>query len=234
MRLLDNAILFVVLLNYCYGWKVVDRNSEERNEEFKKEREKYNLDNMNGLNSFHVDKDIEGKHKTVIIADCLDIDIGPLAKRSLRFIFELANISWTIDSVATSSKYVGKPMTKRMADFLRSRNQALSGHRVKVISEEDFKRADWILAIDQLTLDYINKIKPKDCNATIELWENYDFYKDGDPKLLNIDNFKSQTEYIESYHHNLRMALMFLGNIRCRKCFPHDLKVSESYWDDQK
>lgn len=174
----------------------------------------------------------QDKYRTVLVADCFDIDIGPLAKQSLRFVFQLAKINWTIESVATSPKYVGKPMTKRMADFLRSRDQPLHGHRVRLITEDDFRRADWILATDEITLAYLNKIKPKDTKALVEYWGTYDWHKEGHPDMLDINKFECEDDYLNSYYHNLRMALVFMGNLRCKKCFPYDFKLSEKYWDN--
>lgn len=158
--------------------------------------------------------------------------MGPMAKRCLRQIFELAQVNWTINSVATSPKYVGKPMTKRMADFLRGRNQTLRGHRVQLITQEDFRKYDWILAIDETTLEYLNKIKPNDTKALIELWNDYDFHNDGHQDLLDINNMKCHADYLASYHHNLRLATIFMGNLRCRKCYPIDFKKSEKFWDE--
>ncbi|KAI5727021.1 hypothetical protein M8J76_012798 [Diaphorina citri] len=230
----SKTFVLVVLIKCvrCRWNSIEDRMSEERDPIYQKAAKENHISQFDGMDSFHIDKEHDDKIKSVLFADCFDIDMGPLAKQSLRFIFQLAKINWTIDSVATSPKYVGKPMTKRMADFLRGRDQELHGHRVRLITEDDFRKYDWILAIDEITLEYLNKIKPKDSKAVIELWNDYDFHKDGDQALLDINNMHCQQDYLNSYHHNLRMSLIFLGNLRCRKCYPIDFKRSEKHWDE--
>ncbi|KAL1455706.1 hypothetical protein WDU94_009782 [Cyamophila willieti] len=232
MKFYEKLFVLVLIKKASCLWNTIeDRGSEQKEPDYYKNAQEFHPSKYDGLNTFHIDKELNDKYKTILFADCFDIDMGPLAKRSLRYVFELAKINWTIESVATSPKYVGKPMTKRMADFLRDRDQALHGHRVKLITDDDFRRADWILAIDETTLNYLNKIKPNDTKATIELWGNYDFHRDGDQALLDINNLHRYDDYLASYQHNLRMSVVFLGNLRCKKCYPIDFKLSEKHWD---
>ena len=46
-------------------------------------------------------------------------------------------------------------------------------HAARQVTQEDFRRFDYILAADEANLRDLNRVKPRDATAVVRLWGSY-------------------------------------------------------------
>lgn len=80
---------------------------------------------------------------------------------------------WTVDSCGTGSWHVGKDADPRTRAVLK--RQGISHHhRARQLEREDFRRFDWLLAMDEDNLIDLESAAPNDARAALALLGDYD------------------------------------------------------------
>ncbi|XP_077866808.1 low molecular weight phosphotyrosine protein phosphatase-like isoform X3 [Saccoglossus kowalevskii] len=80
---------------------------------------------------------------------------------------------WTIDSCGTADYHIGKQPDKRGIAYLKSQNIPVN-HRCREITQEDFTKFEYIFGMDNSNMQNINRVKPKNSTAKVELFGSYD------------------------------------------------------------
>lgn len=83
-----------------------------------------------------------------------------------------------VDSCGTGGWHVGQPPDSRAQEAAARRGFDLSALRARQLTEEDFERFDYILAMDQNNLQILNQRRPGACRARIGLLLDYAGYQD--------------------------------------------------------
>lgn len=74
-----------------------------------------------------------------------------------------------VDSAGTHAYHVGEPPDERAQREARRRGLDLSRQRARAVSEEDFSRFDYILAMDESNLSILRDRRPGNANARLHL-----------------------------------------------------------------
>lgn len=94
---------------------------------------------------------------------------SPLAEAALRAEAERRGLDLEIDSAGTGDWHVGHPPDRR-AQAVAKRNGIDVGHlRARLITPEDFRRYDLIVAMDGDNLANLKALRPRDASAKLTL-----------------------------------------------------------------
>nr|WP_298375371.1 low molecular weight protein-tyrosine-phosphatase [uncultured Halomonas sp.] len=75
-----------------------------------------------------------------------------------------------VDSCGTSDWHIGDPPDSRAIAAAKGRGVDLSQLRGRQLEEEDFRRFDYILAMDHMNLKNLEALRPSDSQAHISLF----------------------------------------------------------------
>jgi protein-tyrosine phosphatase len=111
---------------------------------------------------------------TRVLFVCLgNICRSPLAEAAFRREAERAGLDVEVDSAGTGDWHVGHPPDRRAAAVAR-RNDLDIGHlRARQVTPDDFRRFDFVVALDTANLDDLNAMRPDDARAELALLLDY-------------------------------------------------------------
>lgn len=75
-----------------------------------------------------------------------------------------------IDSAGTHDFQLGQRPDSRALAAARRRGYELGNQRARLVGEEDFRRFDWILAMDRRHLQYLESLRPPDYRGHLGLF----------------------------------------------------------------
>ncbi len=110
-------------------------------------------------------------HRVLFV--CLgNICRSPTAEGVLRAIAarEFPALALDIDSAGTADYHAGEPPDRRTVVAARRRGYDLSGLRARLVQPEDFKRFDYLLAMDHANLTELEARRPGDAAARLALF----------------------------------------------------------------
>ena len=111
--------------------------------------------------------------KTNILFVCLgNICRSPTAEGVLRHLAaqEAPSLALTIDSAGTADYHPGAPPDARSQRAALRRGIDIGDLRARQVTQEDFARFDWILAMDRQNLRTLNAIRPRNSRARVALF----------------------------------------------------------------
>jgi protein-tyrosine phosphatase len=120
-------------------------------------------------------KSIENKHYSILFVCLGNICRSPTAEGVLRSLaaVEAPELELEIDSAGTADYHIGAPPDPRSQRAARKRGIDISGLRARQVSEEDFERFDWILAMDRQNLRALQAMKPRKARTSPKLFLDY-------------------------------------------------------------
>lgn len=113
-----------------------------------------------------------------VLMVCLgNICRSPMAEAVLRHL----RPDWTVDSAGTGAWHAGEPPDRRALAEL-ARHGIATSHRARQVTAEDYRRFDRVLAMDRAVLAELERRRPRDATARLELFDRAevpDPYYDG-------------------------------------------------------
>lgn len=111
--------------------------------------------------------------KTSVLFVCMgNICRSPTAEGVFRFHVEGAGLTEhiDIDSAGTHAYHVGEPADQRARAAAEKRGMSLEGIRARRVSQEDFERFDYILAMDEDNLARLKDEAPQEHRHKLRLF----------------------------------------------------------------
>jgi len=111
--------------------------------------------------------------KTAVLFVCMgNICRSPTAEGVFRHHVESAGLADTveIDSAGTHAYHVGEPPDRRARAAAERRGMSLEGIRARRVSETDFERFDYIMAMDEDNLSRLRREAPDEHKAELRLF----------------------------------------------------------------
>ena len=107
---------------------------------------------------------------TSVLFVCLgNICRSPLAEGALRSAAENAGLEIEVDSAGTGGWHAGDPPDRRAQAAARRHGTDISGLRARQVRPEDFRRFDFVFALDRQNLRDLRAIAPADASAELGL-----------------------------------------------------------------
>lgn len=107
---------------------------------------------------------------TSVLFVCLgNICRSPLAEGALRAAAADAGIDVEVDSAGTGGWHAGDPPDRRAQAAARRHGTDISGLRARQVRPEDFRRFDFVFALDRQNLRDLQAIMPADATAELGL-----------------------------------------------------------------
>ena len=107
---------------------------------------------------------------TSVLFVCLgNICRSPLAEGALRAAAAHAGIEVEVDSAGTGGWHAGDPPDRRAQAAARRHGTDISGLRARQVRPEDFRRFDFVFALDRQNLRDLEAIMPVDATAELGL-----------------------------------------------------------------
>jgi len=107
---------------------------------------------------------------TSVLFVCLgNICRSPLAEGALRAAAVHAGIDVEVDSAGTGGWHAGDPPDRRAQAAARRHGTDISGLRARQVRPEDFRRFDFVFALDRQNLRDLEAIAPADATAELGL-----------------------------------------------------------------
>lgn len=94
---------------------------------------------------------------------------SPLVEAAMREVAGRAGLDIHVESAATASYHIGKPIDARSLIVARKHGIDLSHHRVRRVTSDDFVRFTHIFAVDQGVLKSLRIMVPDGPKAQLEL-----------------------------------------------------------------
>ncbi len=138
-----------------------------------------------------------------ILFVCLgNICRSPTAEAILRHKFATGGIDWIdVDSAGTAAYHIGNPPDPRSIAAGECRGYDLSKLKARQLSTHDFYKFDHILAMDIENLTNIEKLRPTDATAKVNLamaYTSFDISEVPDPYYGNDQGFVNVIDLCES------------------------------------
>ena len=127
---------------------------------------------------------------------------SPTADGVARRLADQRGLDWVIDSAGTGAWHVGNPPDPRMTAAAAKRGIDLAPLRARQAQAEDFLRFDHIFAMDQSNLADLERLRPSQATASLNL-----FLQDAevpDPYYGGADGFEHVLDLISE-----RMETLF-------------------------
>lgn len=144
------------------------------------------------------------KEKTGIVFVCMgNICRSPTAEAVFRRCAENAGLAGhvLIDSAGTHDYHVGEPPDSRAQQAARQRGYDMSSLRGRQVEEGDFRRFDYVLAMDRANLSTLQRLMPPDGNARVQLFLDYARHYAGcevpDPYCGGTEGFERVLDMVE-------------------------------------
>ena len=94
---------------------------------------------------------------------------SPLAEAALRAEAEKAGLALEVDSAGTGDWHVGSPPDRRAQAVALRHGIDISGYRGRQVTAEDFRRFDYVFALDHENLQNLRRVRPSDGMAELGL-----------------------------------------------------------------
>jgi protein-tyrosine phosphatase len=97
---------------------------------------------------------------------------SPTAEGVLRAIAarDFPGLPLEIDSAGTADYHVGEPPDRRTIAAARRRGYDLAGLRARLVQADDFRRFEFVLAMDRANLAELERRRPDDARAKVALY----------------------------------------------------------------
>lgn len=105
---------------------------------------------------------------------------SPLAEGALRAAAARAGLEIETDSAGTGNWHAGESPDRRAQAAARRHGTDISGLRARQVRVEDFRRFDYVLALDGQNLRDLKAIRPADATAELALLMDYVAGREGD------------------------------------------------------
>lgn len=127
---------------------------------------------------------------------------SPTAEGVLRHLAQQRGVTWLeVDSAGTHDYHVGEPPDPRTLRAARARGYDLSTLRARQICRDDFRRFDWILAMDRGHLALLERMRPLEAHAQLALFmaqsRAFPNYEVPDPYYGGREGFEQVLDLIE-------------------------------------
>lgn len=94
---------------------------------------------------------------------------SPTAAAVARDEFARAGLDWKVASAGTGNWHVGERADSRAVQCAAAAGYSLDQHRGRQVCVDDFRRHDWLLAMDRANLGELQALAPKDATAQVGL-----------------------------------------------------------------
>lgn len=128
---------------------------------------------------------------------------SPTAEVVFRHYAEKAGLSERIhiDSAGTHDYHIGDPPDARTQRAAKQRGYDMSNLRGRQVEAGDFKRFDYVLAMDEANLDILKRLRPQDAQSHLGLFlefaERHDEREVPDPYFGGADGFERVLDMVE-------------------------------------
>jgi protein-tyrosine phosphatase len=116
-----------------------------------------------------------------------------------------------IDSAGTADYHVGEPPDRRTIAAARRRGYDLSSLRARQVQADDFRRFDYILAMDESNLSELRSRRVAGATATLALFmsfaEGSEYREVPDPYYGGVEDFERVLDLCEAAAHGLLRKL---------------------------
>ncbi|XP_011300607.1 low molecular weight phosphotyrosine protein phosphatase-like isoform X4 [Fopius arisanus] len=115
---------------------------------------------------------------------------------------------WRVDSAALRDYHVNNAPDFRAQTTLKFNGITNYSHLARTITINDFHNFDWILGMDDFNIRELNRIKPQDCKAHIELLGKY--HPEGETIIRDPFCDQDCTGFFQAYDQCARSVQGFL------------------------
>jgi protein-tyrosine phosphatase len=144
------------------------------------------------------------KNKVSVLFVCMgNICRSPTAEAVFRQYVEHAGMSEiiNIDSAGTHDYHIGEPPDKRTQRVALQRGYDMSGLRGRQVEQADFHRFDYVLAMDIVNLDILQRLAPQGSQTQAQLFLGYARHHSErevpDPYFGGADGFERVLDMVE-------------------------------------
>lgn len=144
------------------------------------------------------------KTKVRVLFVCMgNICRSPTAESVFRHLVEKAGLAERIliDSAGTHDYHVGNPPDARAQHAAMQRGYDMSALRGRQIEAEDFRRFEYVLAMDNLNLVMLERLRPDDAKSHLGLFldfaERHKEYEVPDPYYGGAEGFEQVLDMAE-------------------------------------
>ncbi|CAA0089191.1 Low molecular weight protein-tyrosine-phosphatase YfkJ [Zhongshania aliphaticivorans] len=158
-----------------------------------------------------------------VVFVCLgNICRSPAAQGAFRSLLQKAelNAEITVDSCGTAAFNIGKPPDPRSIDAAARRGYNISNQVARQINDDDYERADYVVAMDRMNLTNINAWAPAGYSGELKLLLEYCQHA-GNSQIP--DPYYSDDKVFDDLILQIETATQGLLNYICDK---HELKPS--------
>lgn len=112
--------------------------------------------------------------KPSILFVCMgNICRSPTVEYIARKEFADAGLAAHIESAGTEDYHIGKGADRRSMTVSRAAGYPMDAHRARQVSAEDFRRFDYILAMDNANMTRLRALQPSDTTAHVALFLDF-------------------------------------------------------------
>ncbi|XP_043279436.1 low molecular weight phosphotyrosine protein phosphatase-like [Venturia canescens] len=115
---------------------------------------------------------------------------------------------WEVESAALIGYHTGKSPDRRAMSTLRDKGITDYSHKARPITKDDFVKFDWIFGMDDENISHLNRMKPADGKAKIELLGKYD--PEGETIIRDPYYDDDSAGFVKAYEQCLRSVTSFL------------------------
>lgn len=142
---------------------------------------------------------------------------SPTAEGVLRAIAarDYPELAIEVDSAGTADYHVGEPPDRRTVAAARRRGYELAGLRARRVQPEDFRRFDYVLAMDRANLSELEVRRVSDATAELGLFMSFapgsGYEEVPDPYYGGVEDFERVLDLCEAAAHGLLARLRDAG-----------------------
>lgn len=119
--------------------------------------------------------------KSVLFVCLGNICRSPLAEAALREEARKQGLDVAVDSAGTSDWHIGKAPDPRAQAVAKRHGVDISSYQGRQATAEDFRRYDYIIALDPDNFADLKAIQPSDGSATLSLFNDHVPGREGQP-----------------------------------------------------
>jgi len=128
---------------------------------------------------------------------------SPIAEGVFRMLVERERLSSriTIDSAGTHGYQLGEPPDMRAIRAARRRGYDLSSQRARLFDLDDFRRFEWVVAMDSQNLHFLESLRPADHRGHLGLFLDFapelGLFDVPDPYCGKAEDFEHVLDLVE-------------------------------------